>query len=1084
MKALYLQGPSPDADASTLRQLSAAAPDLDITTVATPADTLVALRRQSGWEALFVSPAVPETESLPLLASLRRSRVPIAIVPIVDDRNPEQVASATASDVDDVLVRRGEALVHVGDTLERVRQSPHVKPPQPRRRLHLLYAGRDPLVWTLLEQVPFVSAERVLCGADGSLPIREPESAGSTLRVDAVVVDEPPGEATPLQVVRFVKSQSESLPLIALTPASNPDAGPAALEAGADDVVVKTGLFRRRLITLLQRAHERLELAARHDDLRHREERLRAVIEHAPVALGLVTPDGAVAAMNQEGLRLFGATKPREVVGRDVRSLAKAEYHLRFGDLLQRTARGEPSSLTFEADTLDGTKRSLRVRMSAGDQDPAGTRTIIAAFSDLGPIDRESRDDAAVAESRRMAAALEERCRALEAGQTAALTEWLAERESLQARIAEAETEVLRQNATVEITRAERETGSALVQELLSAAEADRERHQADQTVIEGLREELRRATVAHETEREARQQLRADYDRSLKTELDRARSQANAALAELQQRLEGERETALADRTRLETELTDALTRLATLEVIPASLESARREHQSTLESIAVERAAWATERETWSAQRAAWDAERGTWHGERAELDRQRSELESACAAAFELASGRQQAIDALHAETAELRGQQQRLVEAMEALQRELETTVQTLAKERSAHEDQTRELDALQGALGQALAVQAAIEGRAREAAEGAGARIASLEAERMALEEALARQTAQVAVVEQQAAETAAHLERTHADTAASLARLLGSQLVGYVVSTPDGRVVRCNTTFARLVGYPDAAVLLCEHEGPLRALAARGPLDARLQVDRRLPQVESRLLRADGSARPIVQSAEIIDGPDGGPLVERVVIDRALLTADNGGSADRLRELGALAASMAPEIETLAATLQAETTPDRASEIDALWRLYARVRQLAAFSRRQLAAGGTVRLHDLLEGESATLRHLVGDFVDFEVHSSAEVIVSCASHDVRQLLTSLVTFGRDLLPAGGTLTVETSESVLYDEQGIAVTGAVLAVSASGYGVVSPAEAPVLEALASRCGAALRLRGEPGTLARIEVFFPD
>jgi hypothetical protein len=84
--------------------------------------------------------------------------------------------------------------------------------------------------------------------------------------------------------------------------------------------------------------------------------------------------------------------------------------------------------------------------------------------------------------------------------------------------------------------------------------------------------------------------------------------------------------------------------------------------------------------------------------------------------------------------------------------------------------------------------------------------------------------------------------------------------------------------------------------------------------------------------------------------------------------------------------------------------------------------------------------------------------------------------DLDQLLTSLVTFGRDLLPAGGSLTVEvvppgTAGSTL------------LAVTASGYGLHLPADAPALELVARRCGATLALGGEPGWLARLEVRFP-
>ena len=89
--------------------------------------------------------------------------------------------------------------------------------------------------------------------------------------------------------------------------------------------------------------------------------------------------------------------------------------------------------------------------------------------------------------------------------------------------------------------------------------------------------------------------------------------------------------------------------------------------------------------------------------------------------------------------------------------------------------------------------------------------------------------------------------------------------------------------------------------------------------------------------------------------------------------------------------------------------------------------------------------------------------------------------DLDQLLTSMVTFARDLLPAGGSLGVSVQPPAARAE-GDGPAATVLAVTASGYGVQLPGEAASIEIGARRCGGRLRLSGEPGWSARLEIHF--
>ena len=253
LKVLYVKGTASDVDDATLMQLRTQAPELDVTVVANGAEALSELRRSRVWHAVLVSPSLPQNETLALIASLRRDRVPIAIVPIVDEIHQELYAAAVASGADDVLLRRGKALLNVAETITRIRQSPHLFPAEQRRRIAVLYTGRDTLVWNLLDQVPFVKAERIVIGPDGHCPLRPDGDPNAPLRCDAVVIDEQPGDAHPLQVLKSVKAQASDLPVVVLTSTGTGDVSTAALELGADDTVVKSGIFRRRLIATLRR---------------------------------------------------------------------------------------------------------------------------------------------------------------------------------------------------------------------------------------------------------------------------------------------------------------------------------------------------------------------------------------------------------------------------------------------------------------------------------------------------------------------------------------------------------------------------------------------------------------------------------------------------------------------------------------------------------------------------------------------------------------------------------------------------------------------------------------------------------------
>lgn len=588
MKVLYVKGPAAEVDDATIAQLRTVAAELDVTAVQGSADALVEIRRTGGWQALLVSPTLPQNETLALIASVRRDRVPMAIVPVVDEAHQDLFAAAIASGADDVLMRRGQTLVNVAETLARIRQSPHLFPVEQRRRIGVLYAGRDPLVWNLLEQVPFVKAEKVIIGIDGSCPVRAHGSGDGTLRTDAVVIDEQPGEAHPLQVLKSVKAQASDLAVIVLTSTNSGDIATAALELGADDTVLKTGIFRRRLVATLRRVHQRLELGAQQAETKAREERLRQIVENVPTGITVIASDGAVLAMNGAALKLFGAAKPRDVVGRDFRQLVAPADHAAVTDLLHRVTRGEAASADFEGHGLDGSLVALTIRGVVLERDAKGGRGVVASITRKGTDPNPVAEGASAAELASLQASLqrlERHYAELEDVRANERVAWEAERRRLESRLETAEKVVAERatlaarldEVTAELARtshtfaAERQTLEGRLQELEAAAREATSAGQAQaelQSALEAVRAELREAVEAHALERSGwqtiRQELEArvrDLDTALHTHADQAASLAalEEQIRQLNETLARERDQWNAARAHLEGELRNA---------------------------------------------------------------------------------------------------------------------------------------------------------------------------------------------------------------------------------------------------------------------------------------------------------------------------------------------------------------------------------------------------------------------------------------------------------------------------------------------------------------------------------------------
>ena len=120
---------------------------------------------------------------------------------------------------------------------------------------------------------------------------------------------------------------------------------------------------------------------------------------------------------------------------------------------------------------------------------------------------------------------------------------------------------------------------------------------------------------------------------------------------------------------------------------------------------------------------------------------------------------------------------------------------------------------------------------------------------------------------------------------------------------------------------------------------------------------------------------------------------------------------------------------------------------------------------------------------------MLGPHVVLKLRLNRTYAVSVSQDDLDQLLSALIVAGRDLLPIGGTLAIETARVEVDDAEADAAAGLKpgahlqLAVVASGYGVQPAQRTASLDAVASRCGGHLRVASEAGRSASLRVYFP-
>jgi PAS domain S-box-containing protein len=187
-------------------------------------------------------------------------------------------------------------------------------------------------------------------------------------------------------------------------------------------------------------------------------------------------------------------------------------------------------------------------------------------------------------------------------------------------------------------------------------------------------------------------------------------------------------------------------------------------------------------------------------------------------------------------------------------------------------------------------------------------------------------------------------------------------------------------------------------------------------------------------------------------------------------------ATQRLESVGRLAGGMAHDFNNILSVIMnyaqflyedyagnEQAQADAKHIVNAAERGAALIRQLLAFSRKQVQRLDVLNLNEVVTSIESLLRRLIGEDITLNLRQAPQLgKVNADSSQLEQVLMNLVVNARDAMPEGGTLTIETANSQL-DENSVKLRSGtdpgdyvLLAVSDTGIGMTEEVKRRIFE----------------------------
>ena len=237
-------------------------------------------------------------------------------------------------------------------------------------------------------------------------------------------------------------------------------------------------------------------------------------------------------------------------------------------------------------------------------------------------------------------------------------------------------------------------------------------------------------------------------------------------------------------------------------------------------------------------------------------------------------------------------------------------------------------------------------------------------------------------------------------------------------------------------------------------------------------------QAEYRITRKDGQVIWVSDTAVVVPGSDSHSVMEGLIVDitdRKLLE-NQLQQARRVEAVGRLAGGVAHDFNNLLTIIKGYIEmalnrgvdrPELRADIqhieDAADRAVTLVRQLLAFSRKQVLKPKVLDINAIVLNLDTLLRRLMNENIEMKTLVSQNVgAIKADPSQIEQVIMNLVVNARDAMPEGGRILIETSnvdlDATYTREHAVVVPGpyVMLAVTDTGVGMSTDTVAHIFE----------------------------
>jgi two-component system, cell cycle sensor histidine kinase and response regulator CckA len=269
--------------------------------------------------------------------------------------------------------------------------------------------------------------------------------------------------------------------------------------------------------------------------------------------------------------------------------------------------------------------------------------------------------------------------------------------------------------------------------------------------------------------------------------------------------------------------------------------------------------------------------------------------------------------------------------------------------------------------------------------------------------------------------------------------------VLSSSTQAVAITDPTGTLTFANDALRQLWGYPDHQPLVGRSLFEFWKLVDQPPAAAMAQIkETRRQRVEVPAIRLDGSRFYLGVTTEAVC--DAGGALKQVLVtcsdvtDRKRLE-EQLLQAQKMESVGRLAGGIAHDFNNLLTVVAAgldlalqtlppdhPSRPYLAEVADAAQSAAGLTHHLLAFSRKEIIAPTVLDLNQVIRRTEKMIQRLIGEDIELQTICGQDVAPVCFDPgQLEQVIVNLVVNGRDAMPTGGRLTIETSNVDLDEE---------------------------------------------------------